>query len=1013
MKRPVLIVLALLFGTSLWAQEPYPVNGVKDKRLNRYALTNATIFVDYQTQLNNATLLIEDGKVVAIGNNVNIPEGTIREDLQGKWVYPGMVELDAAYGVPELKKKDRHRFDKPQIESETVGAYGWNEAIRAAYDAASDFDTKEEAAKAWRDLGFGAVLSHRHDGIARGTGALVALNDENSGKVLLKPRASAHYSFDKGTSQQNYPSSLMGAIALLRQTQLDARWYNGLEEKPFIDQTLAAFYQQRELPQLFEVEDMLSALRADKLGDEFGVQYIIRGNGDEYQRLSEIKQTGAAFIIPVNFPDAYEVSDPLDEMNVSLAEMKHWEMAPFNPAMLAEQEIDFAFTTAELKDKSKFWENVRKAVDSGLSKENALKALTYTPARLLNAEDMLGSLNAGRVANFMVTSGDLFDEETVIYQNWVQGKAFELKEMVAEDVRGNYQLQLDNQTYQVKVAGKAEKPAFKLVLNDTLEYDMKATVGENLLSLSFVPNPKDSLQQKSIRLSGWREGQDWKGTGRMPEGQDISFTLAYQEALEEEEEKKDEKQKEAPQRGELLKPFVAYGYQEVPQPQTILIKNATVWTNEAEGIMENADVLVENGKISQVGKNLSAKGAREVDGTGKHLTSGIIDEHSHIAIQGGVNEGTQSVTSEVRIGDVVDSEDVNIYRQLAGGVTASQLLHGSANPIGGQSALIKLRWGKAPEEMKIKGADEYIKFALGENVKQANWGPHVTERFPQSRMGVEQVMIDAFSRALDYEKVWKDYNSLSRREKQRTTAPRRDLELEALVEILNEERFITSHSYVQSEINMLINVAEQYDFKVNTFTHILEGYKVADKMARHGAGGSTFADWWVYKMEVQEAIPYNAALMHEEGVVTAINSDDAEMARRLNQEAAKTVKYGGVTEEEAWKMVTLNPAKLLHLDDRMGSIKAGKDADLVLWNENPLSIYAKPMKTMIDGVVYYDLEKDEAMREQLRRERARLIAKMQEAKNGGSKTQKPEKKRQYIWHCEDLHGANHDFEEVH
>ncbi len=1012
MKKPILFVLALLFGTALLAQEPYPVNGVQDKRLNRYAFTNANIFVDYQTQLNNATLLIENGKVVAVGKNVNIPEGTIQKDLKGKWIYPGMVELDAGYGVPELKKKETHQYDKPQIDSEIPGPYGWNEAIRAQYSAVSEFEADKEAAKAWRDLGFGAALTHRHDGIARGTGALVALADSESQKVILKPAAAAHYSFDKGTSVQEYPSSLMGAIALLRQTYLDANWYHSLEQKPFVDQSLTAFYQQKELPQIFEVKDMLSALRADKLGDEFGVQYIIRGSGDEYQRLSEIKNTGAAFILPVNFPDAYEVNDPLDAMNVSLAEMKHWEMAPFNAAMLAEQGVDFAFTTAELKDKSKFWENVRKAVDSGLSKEAALKALTYTPARLLKAENMLGSLNNGRVANFVVTSGDLFDEETVIFQNWVQGQPFDLNDMVAEDVRGNYQLQLNNQAYQVKVAGKLEKPSFKLVQNDTTESDMQATVGENLLNLSFNPNPKDSLQQNRIRLSGWRQGQNWTGTAKLANGQDLNFTLAYQGALNDTTAKDEPKVEDAPERGDLQKPFVAYGYEEVPQPQTYLIKNATVWTNEAEGIVENADVLVVNGKIQQVGKNLKAGNAQVIDGTGKHLTSGIIDEHSHIAIQGGVNEGTQAVTSEVRIGDVVNSEDVNIYRQLAGGVTAAQLLHGSANPIGGQSALVKLRWGKSPEEMKINGADEYIKFALGENVKQSNWGPHYTERFPQSRMGVEQVMIDAFTRANAYEQAWKNYNSLSRREKQRTTPPRKDLELEALVEILNDERFITSHSYVQSEINMLLEVAEQFDFNVNTFTHILEGYKLADKMAKHGVGGSTFADWWVYKMEVQEAIPYNAALMHGQGVVTAINSDDAEMARRLNQEAAKTVKYGGVSEEEAWKMVTLNPAKLLHLDERMGSVKAGKDADLVLWNENPLSIYAKPLKTMIDGVVYYELEKDEAMREQLRSERARLEAKMQEAKNKGSKTQKPQKKTQHIWHCEDLIGENRSYEEV-
>jgi imidazolonepropionase-like amidohydrolase len=412
-------------------------------------------------------------------------------------------------------------------------------------------------------------------------------------------------------------------------------------------------------------------------------------------------------------------------------------------------------------------------------------------------------------------------------------------------------------------------------------------------------------------------------------------------------------------------------------------------------------VLLRNGKIEKVGKNLSLPGARVVDGSGKHLTPGIIDEHSHIAIAGAVNEGTQAVTAEVRVGDVIDPEDVNIYRQLAGGVVASQLLHGSANPIGGQSAVIKLRYGLGAEDLKIKGADNYIKFALGENVKRSN--TQNVNRFPQTRMGVEQVFYDAFQRAKEYEKAHLNYNRLSKNARAKAEAPRRDLELETLVEILNNKRFITCHSYVQSEINMLLKVADQMGFKVNTFTHILEGYKVADKMKSHGAGASTFSDWWAYKMEVKDAIPHNAAIMHNLGLVTAINSDDAEMARRLNQEAAKTVKYGGLSEEEALKMVTLNPAKLLHLDHRMGSIRPGKDADVVLWTDHPLSIYAKPAKTYVDGIAYFDLETDKQLQTETQKERQRLIQKMINARQTGAPTQPiPVTTRGRVLHCEDV-----------
>ena len=381
-------------------------------------------------------------------------------------------------------------------------------------------------------------------------------------------------------------------------------------------------------------------------------------------------------------------------------------------------------------------------------------------------------------------------------------------------------------------------------------------------------------------------------------------------------------------------------------------------------------MLVRSGQIAEVGDNLSANGAMVVDGSGKHLTPGIIDEHSHIALFS-INE-TETNSSMVRMKDVVDSESINIYRNLAGGVVAEQLLHGSANPIGGQSAIVKMRWGAPPQELLIEGADEYIKFALGENVKRSRNPSSV--RYPQTRMGVEQVFVNAFSQAQEYGKTWDDYNNLSRNQQRDTAAPRRDLVDEAMLEILNGERFVTSHSYVQSEINMLMHVADTFDFNINTFTHILEGYKVADKMALHGAGGSTFSDWWGYKWEVRYAIPYNAALMQQAGVVVALNSDDAEMSRRLNQEAAKAVKYGDVSEIDALKMVTLNPAILLHLDDRMGSIKVGKDADLVLWSDHPLSVYAAAETTWIEGIPYYDRRDDQQLRREIEDERARIIA---------------------------------------
>jgi imidazolonepropionase-like amidohydrolase len=357
------------------------------------------------------------------------------------------------------------------------------------------------------------------------------------------------------------------------------------------------------------------------------------------------------------------------------------------------------------------------------------------------------------------------------------------------------------------------------------------------------------------------------------------------------------------------------------------------------------------------------------------LTNGIIDEHSHIAIDGDVNEGTQSVTAEVNIGSVINPTDIQIYRQLAGGVTTSQLLHGSANAIGGQSAIVKLRWGQPADSFTIQDAKGFIKFALGENVKQSNWGDQFKTRYPQTRLGVEQIIRDAFIRAKEYKNTQESYLRLKKTQLS-ALAPPRDLQSEAILEILEGKRFITCHSYEQGEINMLIKLGDSLGFKVNTFTHGLEAYKVADKILEKGINVSSFSDWWAYKYEVMEAIPQNPALLSKMGVTVAVNSDDAEMGRRLNQEAAKSVKYGHLSESEAWKLVTLNPAKMLHLDHRLGTIESGKDADLVLWSSNPLSIQARVLKTWVDGRNLYDSVVSDQMYKQQEIEKRTLFKKM-------------------------------------
>mgnify|MGYP000008764771 CR=1 FL=1 len=987
-----------LCSAQLLAQDQIPVNGAHNRATLYEAFTHATIYTDHENQLEDATLLIHKGKVVAVGKNVAIPKGTMVHDMQGKYIYPSWIDMNSQYGLPDVPKNSWK--PEPQFESKKQGAYAWNEAIKTEFRAAEVFVVKEKDAEVYLSKGFGVVLSHQKDGIARGTSVLATLGNGNERQIILKTDAANHFSFRKGSSRQSYPSSQMGSIALLRQSYLDAQWYATQDKQQNL--SLAALNNNSSLPQIFEVHNKQELLRADKIGDEFGIQYIISSGGDAYQRIDEIKASGATLIVPLNFPNLPDVEDPYDAAKLSLGRMKHWEMAPANPAMIANAKIPFVLSTHSLKKKEDFLPNLRKAISFGLSEAAALKALTTTPAKLLKASDQIGSLDKGKWANFFVSSTSIFDDNSKMLSHWIKGEEYRIHKNSTAVDPGKYTINLGRKTYDIDIKGTDGK--YKINFADSTITNSKLTVANEQINIRFF----NENQGAYYRLTAhWNNTAVNDGYAILPDESKGKWSMKLMASAA--KPKKKESKKTIANTAKIQFPNKAYGLQQAPSYENIIFTNATLWTNEKEGIIENSDIAISGGKIIAVGQDLNRsvfgkiKGdVKIIDAKGKHISSGIIDEHSHIAINNGVNESGQSVTAEVSIADVVNADDINIYRQLAGGVTTSQLLHGSANPIGGQSAIIKLRWGKAPEEMKFENADGFIKFALGENVKQTNWGDYNTSRFPQTRMGVEQVYYDAFIRARDYEKTWKAYNKLSKKQKRNSNPPRKDLELDVLVEILNSTRFITCHSYIQSEINMLMHVADSMGFRINTFTHILEGYKVADKMREHGVGGSTFSDWWAYKYEVNDAIPYNGALLHEAGIVTAFNSDDAEMARRLNQEAAKAVKYGGVSEEDAWKFVTLNPAKLLHIDDRVGSLQVGKDADIVIWSDNPLSIYAIAEQTYIDGRCYFSLDTQKEMEVRDQKERSRLIQKMLVEKHGGASTTPVIEEKHHLYHCDTL-----------
>ena len=988
MLKKLLSVVSVGIIVSGSAQVGFWPNDTKGKDRSLYAVKNITLYQDYRTKVDNAVLVFQEGKIVASGK-VSIPKNAVVIDGRGAFVYPSFIDPYTNIGVEKAKRNDYNPGSTYLPTDATSAAY--NDAVKADTRAVSSFTNQSKDFQDYLKQGFGAALSFNEDGIVRGSAVLITLGEGISSEKVIKEDAGLMLSFSKGSSRQAYPSSLVGSVALLRQLYLDADWYaksGYLENK---NTNLEAFNRYRKLPTIIETSEKWDVLRADAIGDEAATQFVFVGSGTEYQRAKEMKATNGTFILPLEYPKPFQSQDLMNVEDLDVADLKHWELAPYNAVYLAKEKVPFALTMSRLKDKNAFLDRIRDLHKKGLSKEEILQSLTEKPAQILQVSS-LGNLNKGSMANFIIVSDDLFTKESVIYENWVSGKQNIITRMPDTDVRGDYQVQLNNQTYDLKIKGKITKPEAEIIQNDK-KGKAKLAVADYKMALE-LKLPNDTVQNYRLMLPL----TDYKNRTTVAtdkDGRSIPVTIRFVKAFEPEAKKEEKAKTDEP--GKIWYPFSAFGAEALPTQQDYLIKNATVWTNSAKGIIKNADVKVSKGKIVQVGTGLSSGNTTVIDGSNLHLTSGIIDEHTHIGLARGVNEAGTNNSGEVRMSDAIDPDDVNFYRQLAGGVTAAQQLHGSANPVGGQSSMVKFKWGEDPKDMLFPGAKPYIKFALGENVKQSNWGNN-PNRFPQSRGGVEQAFDFWFTRALEYEK-----------EKSTNKNFRKDLRLETMLEILKSNRFITCHSYVQSEINMLMDVADRFDFRVQTFTHILEGYKVADKMKKHGANASTFSDWWAYKEEVREAIPYNAALLLQAGVNVAINSDDAEMARRLNQEAGKAVKYGNVPQEEAWKMVTLNPAKMLQIDHKVGSIEPGKDADLVLWTDNPLSIYATVDKTFVDGILYFDAAQQQRKDQMVKDEKNRIIQKMLFSEDAGKgNTQSAEKKQRVLYHCDTLEGEEHE-----
>ncbi|MBI2478023.1 MAG: amidohydrolase family protein [Planctomycetia bacterium] len=651
---------------------------------------------------------------------------------------------------------------------------------------------------------------------------------------------------------------------------------------------------------------------------------------------------------------------------------------------------------------------------------------------MFDAAESLGTVERGKLANLVVTDGDLFADKTKVVETWVNGTRYEVATEPEFDVRGKWKVTIEGKAKDVvfTLTGEPQKLAGTIAVtpdggesadkeeNKDKDEDIKLSrVGFRDARLSCTFEAKQLCGEGVARLTAVVSFPDkgtasWLGHVTLADGSRLAVTATRLDEAEKKPEgdsgdveKKSEAKQPVAASFPVNFPFGAFGREGLPEgPSTILFKNATVWTCGKAGVVENASVLVVDGRIRAVGKKIALpKGGVVVDAAGKHITPGIIDCHSHMATDGGINEGTQAITAEVRIGDFIDANDIAIYQQLAGGVTSANILHGSANPIGGQNQVIKLRWGALPEDMKFTQAPQGIKFALGENVKQSNWGDEYNTRYPQTRMGVEQIMRDAFHAAKAYRAAWDQW-----RQSRQGLPPRVDLELEAISELIEGTRWIHCHSYRQDEILALLRTLDEFNIRIGTFQHILEGYKVADAMAKYGAMASAFSDWWAYKFEVFDAIPYAGALMHNAGVNVSFNSDDRELARHLNHEAAKAVKYGGVPPEEALKFVTLNPAKQLRIEKYVGSLEVGKHADLVVWSGSPLSNFSRCEQTWIDGRKYFHLEEDRKLRDDESRMRNTLVQKILASGEKMKTDDEATKEESDLWPRDDLFCHGHD-----
>lgn len=967
--RP-LVGLALLLASGVGAQQSSrtePITGLRDNGTGFHALVGARVVTAPGQVLENATIVVRNGLITAVGRDVRPPAGARVWQLAGQTVYPGFIDAHADLGMDAV----------PQ--GGDVGPTHWNPQVRAWYSTTANFKDDSTRRSALRSLGFGTALAVPKQGIFRGKASVVNLGDAGARDRVLRADLVQAIGFNRSFALGGmYPNSSMGTIALMKQTFMDAEWYiraRAAYEKggrsvlpPETSEALAALgpVVQGQQPVLFQTESEEDYLRAQKLAAEYKLVPWYRGNGQEYRLVDVLRGRTQPLIVPLNFPDAPDVSNPEAALGATLGQLRHWYLAPTNPSQLSAAGIPFAITTDGLSSITQFLPNLRIAVARGLAPDKALASLTTVPAGWLGIDRTHGTIAVGKVANLVVADGDLFTTEASIRDVWVQGTVYGVTRPPQIDPRGTWTIATDDQqafpaTLRLegplnRIRGTIEAPNQRpITLAST-----RIIAETGRLEATF--NGEQLGYQGTVLLSGSVRGEEFFGWMSLPNGTDPSYRGTRTE------------QYEGPARGAVaakvpaidlpfIRPAMEYGRSAPPpQPAVVLVRNATVWTQGPQRKLENADLLVRAGKIVQVGKGLSApSGATIIDGTGKHVTPGLIDPHTHSGVSS-VNESGFAIVPEVQMGDVLTHNNIWFYRQLAGGLTSTMIKHGSANPIGGENVYVKIRWGALPDDMKLQGAPRTVKFALGENPKRS------PNRYPNTRMGVQEIIRDHFRAARDYEAEWKRWNASDKT----GIPPRKDLRMEALLDILNQKLLVSSHGYRADEFLALVRLAEEFGFRIQTLQHGVEAYKIATELKNSGVAAVVWSDWGAFKLEAYDATAYNARLLIEAGVVTSLHSDDSEISTRMNWEAGKLLRTG-LTEEQALSTVTIGSAKAIKIEDKVGSLEAGKDADFVVWSGNPLSQFTKAEQTWVDGRRYFSLEEDAALRAEIAKQRTQLI----------------------------------------